>query len=72
MHPASGWTHTYILPGHKFRLVDAMITKFHLPRTTLLMLASALAGRERKLNAYRGAIVQEYRFYSFSDAMLIL
>ena len=72
VRPASGWTHTYILPGHSFRLVDAMLTNFHLPRTTLLMLVSALAGRERVLEAYREAIAQEYRFYSFGDAMLIL
>ena len=72
VQPASGWTHMYILPGHRFRLVDAMITNFHLPRTTLLMLVSALAGRERVLDAYREAIAREYRFYSFGDAMLIL
>ena len=70
--PSSGWTELYILPGHPFRLVDAMITNFHLPRTTLLMLVSAFAGRENILNAYREAIRQEYRFYSFGDAMLIV
>ena len=70
--PASGWTQMYILPAHRFRLVDAMITNFHLPRTTLLMLVSALAGRENILGAYQEAIAREYRFYSFGDAMLIL
>jgi S-adenosylmethionine:tRNA ribosyltransferase-isomerase len=61
-----------ILPGHKFRLVDAMLTNFHLPRSTLLMLVSAFAGREHVLVAYRTAIEQGYRFYSFGDAMLII
>ena len=70
--PTSGWAELYILPGHRFRAVDAMITNFHLPRTTLLMLVSAFAGRERVLNAYREAIAREYRFYSFGDGMLIL
>ena len=68
----SGWAELYILPGHRFRAVDAMITNFHLPRTTLLMLVSAFAGREHILNAYREAIAREYRFYSFGDGMLIL
>ena len=62
----------FILPGHQFRLVDAMLTNFHLPRSTLLMLVSAFAGRERILAAYREAIERKYRFYSFGDAMLIL
>ena len=62
----------FILPGHQFRLVDAMLTNFHLPRSTLLMLVSAFAGRERILSAYQEAIHQRYRFYSFGDAMLIL
>ena len=62
----------FITPGHQFRLVDAMLTNFHLPRSTLLMLVSAFAGRERILAAYREAIEREYRFYSFGDAMLIL
>ena len=61
----------FILPGHEFRLVDAMITNFHLPRSTLLMLVSAFAGRDHILNAYREAIEEQYRFYSFGDAMLI-
>ncbi len=70
--PVSGWAELYILPRHRFRLVDAMITNFHLPRTTLLMLVSAFAGRELVLDAYREAIAREYRFYSFGDGMVIL
>jgi S-adenosylmethionine:tRNA ribosyltransferase-isomerase len=61
-----------ILPGYRFRLVDALITNFHLPRSTLLMLVSALAGREAVLRAYTEAVGQRYRFYSFGDAMLIV
>ena len=67
-----GQASLFILPGHRFRLVDAMITNFHLPRSTLLMLVSAFAGREVVLAAYREAIERQYRFYSFGDAMLIL
>ena len=67
-----GWAHIYILPGHTFRLTNAMITNFHLPRTTLLMMISAFAGRDLVLQAYAEAIAQEYRFYSFGDAMLIV
>jgi S-adenosylmethionine:tRNA ribosyltransferase-isomerase len=68
----SGETDLFILPGHRFRAVDALMTNFHLPRSTLLMLVAAFAGRERTLNAYHEAIAQGYRFYSFGDAMLIL
>ena len=68
----SGQADLFILPGHKFRVVDALITNFHLPRSTLLMLVSAFAGRERVLEAYREAIKRKYRFYSFGDAMLVL
>jgi S-adenosylmethionine:tRNA ribosyltransferase-isomerase len=68
----SGWTRLLILPGHRFRLVDVLITNFHLPRSTLLMLVSALAGRESILHAYNEAVAQKYRFYSFGDAMLIV
>ena len=68
----SGWVDLFILPGHRFRAVDAMITNFHLPRSTLLMLVSAFAGRERVLAAYQEAVEQRYRFYSFGDAMLIV
>ena len=70
--PARGQAELFILPGHQFRLVDGMITNFHLPRSTLLMLVSAFAGRARILSAYRAAIAQGYRFYSFGDAMLII
>ena len=67
-----GPTDLFILPGYTFRLVDAMITNFHLPRSTLIMLVSAFAGRERILEAYETAKREKYRFYSFGDAMLIL
>jgi S-adenosylmethionine:tRNA ribosyltransferase-isomerase len=70
--PFSGSTDLFILPGYKFRVVDGLITNFHLPRSTLLMLVSAFAGRERILEAYEIAKRQGYRFYSFGDAMLIL
>jgi S-adenosylmethionine:tRNA ribosyltransferase-isomerase len=70
--PFSGPTSLFILPGFTFKAVDAMITNFHLPRSTLIMLVSAFAGRERILATYREAIRLEYRFYSFGDAMLIL
>jgi len=68
----SGPTDLFILPGYGFRAVDVMITNFHLPRSTLLMLVSAFAGRERMLAAYQTAVEMEYRFFSFGDAMLIL
>lgn len=67
-----GWTDLFIYPGYEFKIIDSLITNFHLPRSTLLMLVSALAGRENILSAYREAIEREYRFYSFGDAMLIL
>lgn len=70
--PYEGFTDLFILPGYVFRVVDAMVTNFHLPRSTLIMLVSAFAGRERILNAYRLAMEKGYRFYSFGDAMLIL
>lgn len=70
--PHQGPTDLFILPGHQFRAVDAMVTNFHLPRSTLLMLVSAFAGREQILRAYAEAIAEGYRFYSFGDAMLIL
>jgi len=68
----SGPTNLYILPGYRFKLVDAMITNFHLPKSTLIMLVSAFAGREHILHTYEVAIREHYRFYSFGDAMLIL
>jgi S-adenosylmethionine:tRNA ribosyltransferase-isomerase len=70
--PYEGPTDLFILPGYTFRAVDAMITNFHLPRSTLIMLVSAFAGRERILEAYETAKQERYRFYSFGDAMLIL
>ncbi len=68
----SGPTNLYILPGYQFKVVDAMVTNFHLPKSTLIMLVSAFAGREKILQAYETAKQQGYRFYSFGDAMLIL
>ncbi|WP_211230007.1 tRNA preQ1(34) S-adenosylmethionine ribosyltransferase-isomerase QueA [Desulfovirgula thermocuniculi] len=70
--PGAGWTDLFIYPGYRFRAVDALITNFHLPRSTLLMLVSAFAGREKILAAYRVAVEKRYRFFSFGDAMLIL
>jgi S-adenosylmethionine:tRNA ribosyltransferase-isomerase len=67
-----GWTDLFILPGHRFKLVDALLTNFHLPRSSLLMLVSAFAGRERILATYAEAMRREYRFYSFGDAMLVI
>lgn len=70
--PFADWISLFILPGYRFRLVDAMITNFHLPRSTTLMLATAFAGKELLRHAYREAISQKYRFYSFGDSMIIL
>jgi S-adenosylmethionine:tRNA ribosyltransferase-isomerase len=70
--PTSGWTDLFIAPGFEFRLTDALITNFHLPRSTLLMLVAAFAGRERILAAYEEAKRRGYRFFSYGDAMLIL
>ena len=67
----SGWCDLFIYPGYTFRVVDAMVTNFHLPGSTLLMLVAAFAGRERILAAYREAVAREYRFYSYGDAMFI-
>lgn len=69
---ASGYTQIFIYPGYQFRCIDALITNFHLPQSTLLMLVSALAGRERVLSAYEEAVREKYRFFSFGDAMLII
>ncbi|MEC1261408.1 tRNA preQ1(34) S-adenosylmethionine ribosyltransferase-isomerase QueA [Bacillus swezeyi] len=68
---ARGWTSIFIYPGYAFRAIDGMITNFHLPKSSLIMLVSALAGREHVLSAYRTAVEHEYRFFSFGDAMLI-
>lgn len=70
--PGEGFTDIFIYPGYRFKAVDCLITNFHLPRSTLLMLVSAFAGRERILEAYRIAVQERYRFFSFGDAMLIL
>ena len=70
--PYEGWTDLYLLPGASFGLTDVMVTNFHLPRTTLLLLVSAFAGRDLIMKAYHEAIAERYRFYSFGDAMLIL
>lgn len=67
----SGWTQIFIYPGYKFKVLDCLITNFHLPESTLVMLVSALAGRENILNAYQEAIKERYRFFSFGDAMFI-
>ena len=67
----NGWTNIFIYPGYKFKAIDNLITNFHLPKSTLVMLVSALAGKENILNAYSEAIKNEYRFFSFGDAMLI-
>jgi len=69
---SEGWTELYIYPGFKFKAVEAMLTNFHLPRSSLLMLVSALAGREFVLNAYHEAVEQRYRFFSFGDCMFII
>jgi S-adenosylmethionine:tRNA ribosyltransferase-isomerase len=72
LQPFSGWVNLFILPGFRYRVTDTLITNFHLPRSTLLMLVSAFAGRDFILQAYQEAIAQRYRFYSFGDCMLIL
>ena len=70
--PQVGETALFIHPGHRFQLVGGLVTNFHLPRSSLLMLVAALAGRDRVLAAYRDAIAHGYRFYSYGDAMVIL
>jgi len=69
--PYAGWTNAFIYPGYKFKCIDGLITNFHLPESTLIMLVSALAGRERVLHAYKEAVDRCYRFFSFGDSMLI-
>jgi len=71
VHPSQGSTRLFIHPGHEFRIVQGLITNFHLPRSSLLMLVAAFTGRERILQAYREAVTRRYRFYSYGDAMLI-
>jgi S-adenosylmethionine:tRNA ribosyltransferase-isomerase len=72
IQPFSGWVDLFILPGYRFRIVDSVITNFHLPKTTLLMMVTAFAGNELIRQAYREAIEKKYRFYSFGDAMMII
>ena len=72
MEPQSGWTNIYLYPGCRFKVMDGLVTNFHLPESTLIMLVSAFAGREAVLNAYREAVAERYRFFSFGDAMFIL
>lgn len=71
LHEQTGWTDIFIYPGKEFHVIDALITNFHLPESTLIMLVSALAGRENVLNAYNEAVRERYRFFSFGDAMYI-
>ena len=72
VHPSTGTTQLFIHPGHRFAIVQGLITNFHLPRSSLLMLVAAFAGRDRVLDAYRHAVAERYRFYSYGDAMLVL
>ena len=71
LHECSGWTDIFIYPGYEFKVIDCLITNFHLPQSTLVMLVSALAGREHILSAYKKAVEEKYRFFSFGDAMFI-
>ncbi|MBE0069392.1 tRNA preQ1(34) S-adenosylmethionine ribosyltransferase-isomerase QueA [Thermoanaerobacterium thermosaccharolyticum] len=72
IHAGSGWTDIFIYPGYKYKAIDGIITNFHLPESTLIMMISAFAGKENVMNAYKTAIDHKYRFYSFGDAMLII
>ena len=71
LHPGSGWTEIFIYPGYQFKMIDGLITNFHLPESTLMMLVSALAGKDRIMAAYEEAVKERYRFFSFGDAMFI-
>ena len=71
MEAKSGWTDIYIYPGYRFKVMDGLVTNFHLPERTLIMLVSAFAGREHVLAAYEEAVREKYRFFSFGDAMFI-
>ena len=71
MEAKAGWTKIYIYPGYKFKVMDGLVTNFHLPESTLIMLVSAFAGRENVLEAYREAVRERYRFFSFGDAMFL-
>jgi len=72
VHPADGWTSIFIYPGYSFKVLDGLITNFHLPESTLIMLVSAFAGYEHTMDAYRHAVEKQYRFFSFGDAMIIV
>ena len=72
MEAKSGWTDIYIYPGYRFKVMDGLVTNFHLPESTLIMLVSALYGYEKTMAAYKVAVEEKYRFFSFGDAMLIL
>ena len=72
LRAGSGWTDIFIYPGYRFKILDGLITNFHLPESTLLMLVSALAGKEKIMKAYEEAVRERYRFFSFGDAMLMI
>lgn len=72
VHPADGWTDIFIYPGYQFKILDGLITNFHLPESTLIMLVSAFAGYETTMDTYRYAVNEQYRFFSFGDSMMIL
>ena len=72
LRAGSGWTEIFIYPGYRFKMIDGLITNFHLPESTLMMLVSALAGKENIMAAYEEAVRQKYRFFSFGDAMMIV
>ena len=71
MEAKAGWTSIYIYPGYHFKVMDGLVTNFHLPESTLIMLVSAFAGREHVLAAYNEAVREKYRFFSFGDAMFL-
>ncbi len=71
MEAKAGWTSIYIYPGYRFKVMDGLVTNFHLPESTLIMLVSAFAGREHILAAYNEAVREKYRFFSFGDAMFL-
>ena len=72
IEPKSGWTDIFIYPGYRFKLIDGLITNFHLPESTLLMLVSAFAGKDNVMAAYEEAVKERYRFFSFGDAMVLI
>ena len=72
LHPGSGWTEIFIYPGYQFKMIDGLITNFHLPESTLIMLVSAFCGYQQTMDAYKVAVKEKYRFFSFGDAMLVV